>query len=138
MADSGCQGLGHSKKCNGNGSIRAKMSQYMAYIKDTTGYGSLKKQYTEEMAKLFNKFEGNIKVTITEDMNRYVSENWEYLEIENESSSEIGVVAYVSPVQKLNERIDELEKEVEKLGKMDQSSLRISKLQRKRSKIVNK
>ena len=50
-------------------------------------------------------------------MDRYVSENWEYLEIEDESSSEVGVVSYVSPVQKLDERIDELEKEVEKLGK---------------------
>ena len=84
------------------------MSEYMAYIKDTTGYVSLKEQYAEEMAKLFNKFEGNIKVTIPEDMDRYVSENWEDLEIEDKSSSEVGVVAYVNPVQKLNERIDEL------------------------------
>ena len=51
MSDSGCQGLGHGKKCKENSSIRAKMSEYMAYIKDTTGYVSLKEQYAEEIAK---------------------------------------------------------------------------------------
>ena len=51
MADSGCQGLGHGKKCKENSSIRAKMSEYMAYIKDTTDYVSLKEQYAEEIAK---------------------------------------------------------------------------------------
>ena len=50
-ADSGCQGLGHGKKCKENSSIRAKMSEYMAYIKDTTDYVSLKEQYAEEIAK---------------------------------------------------------------------------------------
>ena len=51
MTDSGCQGLGHGKKCKDNSSIRAKMSEYMAYIKDTTDYVSLKEQYAKEIAK---------------------------------------------------------------------------------------
>ena len=41
------------------------------------GYCSLKEQYTREMTKLYDNFDGNIRMTSPEEMDRYIEENLE-------------------------------------------------------------
>ena len=58
------------------------MSVYMKSFKDLIGYTSLKEQYSKKTAKLFNKMEDNNACTTPEDMDKYVSENWDDIDIE--------------------------------------------------------
>ena len=98
-ADTGCLGLGNGKRCEENGGQRAKMSEYMSDLSRSTGYLSLKQQYAADMAKIYNQFEGDTTVTAPDDMDRYVSENREELDLEEEERREGQPLAvYVSPI----------------------------------------
>ena len=56
------------------------MCDYISMLKRTIGYCSLKEMYTKEVACLYKNFDGDIRMTSDEEMDRYVEENWENIE----------------------------------------------------------
>ena len=49
----GCRALGNGKACEQLGTPRARMTDYMAELKRTIGYESLKSQYLKQYPSLF-------------------------------------------------------------------------------------
>ena len=118
-ADTGCLGFGQGKKCEENGGTREKMSVYMKNLKNDIGYVSLKEQYALEMAKLYNKLEGNINVTTPEDMDKYVTENWDEIEedIGKPDKNENNKTEEKEHVEDLEKKVEEMVKEIPELQK---------------------
>ena len=79
-AENGCLGFGNGKMCEENKGVRAKMSDYLNFLKNTIGYCTLKELYSKEMSRLYNNFEGDVRMTSDADMDQYIEENLENFE----------------------------------------------------------
>ena len=71
------------------------------------------------MAKLYNKLEGNINVTTPEDMDKYVTENWDEIEedIGKPDKNENNKTEEKEHVEDLEKKVEEMVKEIPELQK---------------------
>ena len=100
----GCKALGNGKACEQLGTPRAKMTEYMAELKRTIGYESLKSQYLKQYPSLMTEKSNNM-----EDLE----------EAENED------VLPNNPIEQRDARIAELEKNVVEMNDMKENVLKM-------------
>ena len=106
----------------------------MLSLKQSIGYISLKEQYTKEVAKLYSKFEGDTRMTTTEEMDQYVSENWEDIDFDDVPA--IVIEDHSNTMKNKDATIDKLNKTVEALSEEKNNSVKekvaeLEKLQKK-------
>ena len=91
------------------------MSEYMKWLKNEVGYMSLKEKFDLEMARIYGRMEADTTVTPPEDIDKYVSENWEDLDLRTDAEINCGIMAvpHKSPIQQRDEIIASLEKQVQ-------------------------
>ena len=86
------------------------MSEYMRTLKGLTGYASLKEQYNNMIAKIFNKMEENNSHTTPDYMDKYMS-NWEDIDFEEVTEEE--TPQSDESVASLKEKVNVLENKLE-------------------------
>ena len=120
-AENGCLGFGNGRVCEENKGQRAKLSDYMYMLKNTIGYCSLKELYTKEMSRMYDNFDGDIRMTSDEDIDHYIEENLDNLESEIPmiTVSDVGDgrkdIEKEKVIKTKDEEINNLTKEVESL-----------------------
>ena len=115
----GCKTMGNGKACAQLGTPRAKMTEYMAELKQTVGYESLKSQYLRQYPSLSVE-----RSPTMEDHDEYEDDN----------------LLPTNPIERRDNKIAELEKEVSELSVIKENNLKIKaelKLAVKKANIAN-
>ena len=102
----GCKAFGNGKACVQLNTPRAKMTDYMAYLKKTIGYESLKSQYLRQFPSLGNGNEHQI------DENNYDDENEDDL-------------LPLNPIERRDAKIAELEKNAADFNDLKEKMLKM-------------
>ena len=107
---SGCKGAGNGKVCVKAGGVRAKMSNYMQYLKTSTGYESLKTKYQRHLARAHPNLPGEPQLDNTQigDMDRDLHDE------EDDTEVTMGILP-INPIVEKDKEIADLVKAVESL-----------------------
>ena len=101
----GCRGAGNGKACLKTGMERAKMSSYMAALKVSTGYESLKVKYMRQLARNYPNLQGEPELdkTLPGDMDRDI------VECDDEVEVRMAILP-INPIIEKDKQIADLEK----------------------------
>ena len=113
LSTTGCPGGGNGKLCHYLGTERAKMSVYMESLRLQDKYIPLKTRYLEQQARAFPVLGNKASIDEKED-NIDIHDDAE-VEVENQ-------VLPISPLEERDEKIENLQKELEKLRKEAQDN----------------